>query len=150
MTTKIIAQNKKARHEYFIEDTMEAGIVLTGSEVKAVRENGMIIDGAFVANIKGAFMLLGSFIPKYSKASIENHEETRYRKLLLHKNESRKIIGKVKKAGYTMVPLKSYFNDRNILKLELAIAKGKAAPDKRQVLKERDWNREQSRLLKKR
>jgi SsrA-binding protein len=147
---KLVSQNKKARHEYFIEDTFESGIVLTGSEVKSVRENGMIIESAFVANIKGSLMLIGSFIPKYSKTSIDGHEESRYRKLLLHKSETRRILGKVKKPGYTMVALKTYFNSRNILKLELAIAKGKAAPDKRQVQKEKDWNREQSRLLKRR
>jgi len=147
---KLVAQNKKARHEYFIEETFESGIVLTGSEVKSVRENGMIINDAFVSNTKGGLMLLNSFIPKYSKATLDSHLETRYRKLLLHKSEIRKIIGKIKKSGHTMVPLRAYFNDRNVLKIEVAIAKGKAAPDKRETLKERDWQREQSRLLKKR
>jgi len=147
---KLVAQNKKARHDFFIEDSFEAGIILTGTEVKSIRKNGMNINDAFVSNIKGDLMLLSSHIPKYDKANINNHSETRYRKLLLHKREVNKIIGKIKKSGYTMVPLKCYFNDRNILKVEIAIAKGKDSADKRQTIKERDWKREKAQLLKKR
>ena len=94
-------------------------------------------------------MLIGSHIPKYSQANINNHSETRYRKLLLNKREINKIIGTIKKTGYTLIPLKAYFNSKNILKLEIAIAKGKDAVDKRQVIKERDWKKEKSQLLKK-
>ena len=147
--SKLIAQNKKARYQFFIEDIFEAGIILQGSEVKAVRENGMVINEAFVSNVKGDMMLIGSHIPKYSQANINNHSETRYRKLLLNKREINKIIGTIKKTGYTLIPLKAYFNSKNILKLEIAIAKGKDAVDKRQVIKERDWKKEKSQLLKK-
>lgn len=146
--TKLIAQNKKVRHEFFIEDTFEAGIVLEGSEVKSIRTNGMNINDAFVSNIKGEMMLLNSHIPKYEKARMQNHKENRYRKLLLHKSENNKIVGKIKKSGYTMVPLKAYFNSRNLVKLEIAIAKGKHNADKRQTIKDRDWKREKATLLK--
>lgn len=146
---KLVAQNKKARYQFFIEDTFEAGIMLTGSEVKSIRKNGMNITESFIANIKGDMMLLNSHITKYDKANINNHSENRYRKLLLHKREISKVIGKIKMSGYTMVPLKAYFNDRNILKLEIAVAKGKDNADKRQTIKERDWKREKSQMLKK-
>ncbi len=145
---KLIAQNKKARHEYFIEDSFEAGIVLLGSEVKSIRKNGMNINDSFVSTSKGEMMLMNSHIPKYEKATMQNHQENRYRKLLLHKSEMNKIVGKIKKSGYTMVPLRAYFNSRNLVKLEIAIAKGKHNADKRQTIKERDWNREKAQILK--
>ncbi|MCH9753275.1 MAG: SsrA-binding protein SmpB [Alphaproteobacteria bacterium] len=147
--SKLVAQNKKARYQFFIEDTFEAGIMLKGSEVKSIRKNGMNINESFVSNIKGDIMLLNSHIAKYEKANINNHEENRYRKLLLHKREISKVIGKIKMSGYTMVPLKAYFNERNILKMQIAIAKGKHSSDKRQTIKERDWKREKAQMLKK-
>lgn len=146
--TKLIAQNKKARYEYFIEDSFEAGIVLLGSEVKSIRKNGMNINDSFVGISKGEMMLMNAHIPKYEKATMQNHQENRYRKLLLHKSEMNKIVGKIKKSGYTMVPLRAYFNSRNLVKLEIAIAKGKHNADKRQTIKEREWNREKSKILK--
>jgi SsrA-binding protein len=116
---KLVSQNRKAHHQFFVEDSFEAGVILTGTEVKSIRENGIVINDAFVSNIMGCLTLLNSHIPKYAKATRDNHEETRYRKLLLHRRETNKIIGTIKKSGYTMVPLKAYFNDRNIFKLEI-------------------------------
>jgi SsrA-binding protein len=145
---KLIAQNKKARHEYFIEDSFEAGIVLLGTEVKSIRKNGININDSFVSISKGEMMLMNAHVPKYEKATMQNHQENRYRKLLLHKSEMNKIVGKIKKSGYTMVPLKAYFNSRNLIKLEIAIAKGKDNSDKRHTIKERDWNREKAHILK--
>jgi len=146
---KLVSQNKKARYQFFVEDSFEAGVILTGTEVKSIRDNGIVINDAFVANVKGCLTLLNSHIPKYTKANRDNHEENRYRKLLLHRRETNKIIGAIKKSGYTMVPLKAYFNDRNIFKLEIAIVRGKDSADKRQTIKERDWKREKAQLLKK-
>jgi SsrA-binding protein len=145
---KLITNNKKARHEYFIEDSFEAGIVLLGTEVKSIRKNGININDSFVSISKGEMMLMNSHVPRYEKATMQNHQENRYRKLLLHKREMNKIVGKIKKSGYTMVPLKAYFNSRNLIKLEIAIAKGKDNSDKRQTVKEREWKREKAHLLK--
>ena len=147
--SKIFATNRKATFEYNIEDKLEAGIVLKGSEVKSIRNRQININDSFVGLKKGELFLINAHISKYTKANIENHNETRYRKLLLHTNEINKIIGKLKISGYTLVPLKIYLNNRNKIKIEIALARGKKQHDKRLSIKERDWNREKSRLLKK-
>lgn len=145
---KTFATNRKANFEYILEDKLEAGIMLTGSEVKSVRDCKASINEAFVGARKGELFLINANISKYNKANIENHKETRYRKILLHKNEINKLLGKLKISGYTIIPLKLYLNNRNKIKLEVALARGKKQHDKRESIKERDWNREKSRLLK--
>jgi len=146
---KTIAKNRKAYFQYFIEDKLEAGLVLTGSEIKSIREGKVNIEDAFIAPLKDGMYLLNAHIAKYKQAGIYNHSENRRRKLLLHKNEANKIIGKIKKAGYTAIVLSLYFNNKNIVKAEIGVAKGKQNADKRQTIKERDWGREKARLLKK-
>lgn len=145
---KTIAFNKKAKFEYFIEDEFEAGIVLLGSEVKSLRAGKVNISDSFVGVIKGELFILNAHIGKYEKATIKNHDEKRYRKLLLHKNELNKILGKIKRSGYTAVVLKIYFNNNNRVKALIALAKGKKEKDKRQTIKEREWQREKGRILK--
>jgi SsrA-binding protein len=146
---KLIALNRKARFQYFIEDKFEAGIALQGSEIKSIRQGKANINDAFVSPIKGELYVLNSHIAKYKQANLLNHDEKRYRKLLLHKNEINKIIGKIQKLGFTAVVLRMYFNDKNKVKLEIGTAKGKKDTDKRQVIKEREWQREKNRVLKK-
>ena len=144
----IVAQNRKARHNYFIEDVFEAGIVLEGTEVKSLREGkASIIDShAFTEN--NQLFLLNCYIPEYEKANRFNHLPRRPRKLLLHRYEIRKLLGKIKIKGYTLVPLSIYFNKKNKAKIELGLAKGKAQHDKRATIKEREWNLEKGRILK--
>lgn len=144
----IFTTNRKARYEYQIEEKFEAGMALQGSEVKSIRARQITINEAFVGLKKGELFLINANISKYTKANIENHDEIRYRKLLLHKKEINKITGKLKISGYTVVPLKIYLNSRNKIKAEIALARGKKQHDKRAAIKERDWNREKSRLLK--
>lgn len=146
---KTIAKNRKAYFQYFIEDKLEAGLVLTGSEIKSIREGKVNIEDAFITPLKDGMYLLNAHIAKYKQAGIYNHSENRRRKLLLHKKEANKIIGKIKKAGYTAIVLSLYFNSKNIVKAEIGVAKGKQNADKRQTIKERDWGREKARLLKK-
>lgn len=145
---RIAAQNRKARHDYFIEDSLEAGIVLTGTEVKALRAGQGNITEAYAAERYGEIVLMNAYIPEYKSASIFNHETRRPRKLLLHKREMGRLIGKVQRDGMTLVPLKIYFNQRGIAKVQLGIARGKRKEDKREAEKKRDWDRERSRLLR--
>lgn len=147
--TKIFATNRKATFEYHLETKFEAGIALKGSEVKSIKEHQANINEAFIGLKKGELFLINAHISKYTKANIENHKETRYRKILLHKSEINKITGKLKNSGYTIIPLKLYLNDRNKIKIEIAIAHGKKQHDKRAAIKDRDWDREKARLLKK-
>lgn len=148
-TKKIIAQNKKARHEYFIEDTYESGILLQGTEVKSVREGKVSINESFASNIGDELFLFHSHITEYEKANkLFNHEAKRPRKLLLHKNQINKLLGKIKTKGYTLVPLSLYFNNKNKVKVELALAKGKHLYDKRASIKEREWKIEKARTLR--
>lgn len=148
-TKKIIAQNKKAYHEYFIEDIYESGILLQGTEVKSVREGKVSIAESFASNIGDELFLLHCHITEYEKANkLFNHEAKRPRKLLLHKNQVNKLLGKIKTKGYTLVPLSLYFNNKNKVKLELALAKGKHLYDKRASLKEREWKIEKARTLR--
>ena len=145
---KLIADNKRARHDYFIEDVVEAGIMLTGTEVKALREGKATIKEAYASPEKGAIWLINANIPEYSAGNRENHEPKRPRKLLLHAREIAKLAQAVERKGYTIAPLKLYFNDRGIAKLLIGLAKGKKSYDKRDVEKNRDWNREKSRLMR--
>jgi SsrA-binding protein len=144
---RFAAQNRKARHDYFIESTLEAGIQLTGTEVKSLREGRASIAEAYAAEKDGELYLLNAHIPEYS-ASRFNHEPRRARKLLVHKREKRKLLGAVSREGKTLVPLAIYFNKRGRAKLDLALARGKHKADKRAAIKERDWKREQGRLMR--
>ncbi len=146
---KIIAKNKRALFEYFIEERMEAGIVLTGSEVKSLRLKGANIDDSHAASSGSEMILYNAHISEYDKAHQFNHNTRRPRKLLLHKKEINKLIGKTRTKGYTVVALAMYFNGSNKVKLEIGLAKGKKLHDKRESIKERDWKREQGRLAKK-
>ena len=145
---KVIARNRKAAFNYFFEDKFEAGIVLKGSEVKALREGKVNIEDSHADYSGGNLMLFNSHIQEYDKASNFNHSTRRPRALLMHKQEVRKIVGKIKIKGYTLIVISMYFNEKNKVKLELAIAKGKKLHDKRETIKEKDWQRTQSRVMR--
>ena len=145
---KIVAENRRARHEYFVEEVLEAGLVLTGTEVKALREGKANIAESYASPEEGAIWLINANIPEYSAGNRENHEPKRRRKLLLHKREVERLAQAVERKGYTLTPLKLYFNERGMAKLELGLAQGKKLHDKRDTSKERDWNRQKQRLLR--
>jgi SsrA-binding protein len=147
--SKTVAQNRKARFNYFIEDTLEAGIVLTGTEVKSLRSGQSSINESY-ADVKGSeIFLVNAYIPEYTKAHGKlQHEVRRPRKLLLHKNQVNKLIGAIERKGTTIVPLSIYFNKRGIAKVNLGIATGKKQHDKRETMKKRDWQREKSRIMR--
>ena len=147
---KIVAENRKARFNYEIVDTYEAGLVLTGTEVKSLRDGKANIAESYASDEGGEIWLINSYLPEYLQANRFNHETRRRRKLLLSKREMHRLQNAVNREGMTLVPLKIYFNDRGRAKLELALAKGKKLHDKRESAKERDWNRQKSRLLKER
>ena len=145
---RIAAQNRKARHDYFIEDKFEAGIVLEGWEVKAIRDNRAQIKEAYVIIQRGEIYLLGCHIsPLGSSSTHVSPDNVRTRKLLLKGEEIVKLIGKVERAGYTLVPLDLHFK-KGLIKCEIGLAKGKKQYDKRAVEKEKDWNREKSRIMR--
>ncbi len=143
-----IAQNRKARHEYFIESTLEAGVMLTGSEVKSLRQGRCSIGEAYAHEKDGELYLRGMHISAYEAANRRNHEPLRPRKLLVHRRELAKLLDQVQRGGNTLVPLSIYFNERGIAKVELALARGKRKADKRQTEKKRDWARQKARLLR--
>ena len=146
---RIIAQNKRARYEYFIEAEYEAGIVLQGSEIKSLRTGKANIQDSYIEFDKNVeLFLINSYIAPYKLATIFNHEPTRKRKLLLTKREINKIIGKIKLKGFTCIPLVLYINNKNFAKIKIAIAKGKKLYDKREAIKERDFKREKAFLSK--
>ena len=145
---KIICLNRKARFNYFFEDFLEAGIVLKGSEIKSIRDGKINIADAYAVEKKGEIVLINSHIAPYKQASYSNHNSTDERKLLLNKREINKLIGKMQRDGFTIVPTKMYFKKGKV-KIELAIAKGKKQYDKRITKKNRDWNREKSRYIRK-
>ncbi len=147
-TKKLVAQNRRARHDYFIEDTLEAGLALTGSEVKSLRLGRGSIAEAYVAEKDGELYLHGSHIPEYEAAKHTNHPPRRLRKLLLHRREMNKMIGQIRREGYTVVPLELYFNERGLAKALLGLARGKRRVDKRETAKARDWQRQEARLLR--
>ncbi len=145
---KIVAENRRARFEYFIEQVFEAGIALTGTEVKSLRFGEGSIAESY-AEVKGEqVFLVNANIPEFSHGNRFNHEPKRPRKLLLHEREINKMHGAVARQGMTLVPLSVYFNSKGRAKVELALAKGKKDHDKRDTIKERDWKREQGRLLR--
>ncbi len=146
--SKTVAQNRKARHNYFIEDTVEAGLQLLGSEVKSLRGGRASIGEAFAVEKDGELFLINAHIPEYEAANRFNHAPKRPRKLLLRKREVERLRGRINREGMTVVPLSIYFNPRGIAKCQLGIAKGKRMIDKRETIKERDWQREQARLMR--
>lgn len=145
---KIAAQNRKARFEYFIEETYEAGIVLVGSEIKSIRNGKASIIDAHAGEINGELYLLNANIPEYTHATLFTHEPKRPRKLLLHKQEIKKLLGKIRTKGLTLVALSMYFSDKKRVKIELALARGKKLHDKRDTEKNRDWDREKGRMMR--
>ncbi|MAJ08525.1 MULTISPECIES: SsrA-binding protein SmpB [Ponticaulis] len=146
----LIAENRRARRDYEIEDTLEAGIVLVGSEVKSLRNGKANIAESYASIEDGGFYLINADIPIYTAANRFNHEPKRKRKLLVHGREIARIAQAIERQGRTAIPLKLYFNDRGIAKLEIGIAKGRKTVDKRHAVKERDWNRDKQRLMKER
>ncbi|WP_185983081.1 SsrA-binding protein SmpB [Aureimonas mangrovi] len=146
--SNVAAENRKARFNYEIVDTLEAGLVLTGTEVKSLREGRATIAESYATEEGGEIWLINSFVPEYLQANRFNHEPKRRRKILVHAAQRNRLAGAVQRDGMTLVPLKIYFNERGRAKLELAVARGKNAPDKRETLKERDWNRQKQRLMK--
>ena len=145
---KLIAENRRARFDYFIETTVEAGLSLTGTEVKSLRVGRANIAESYAAVEGREIVLINANIPEYGPANRFNHEPKRPRKLLLHRKEIDKLIGAVQRDGRTLAPLKLYFNDKGRVKLELALATGKKAHDKRATVAERDWKREQGRIMR--
>jgi SsrA-binding protein len=145
---RVAAQNRKARHNYFIDETYEAGIQLLGTEVKALRQGKGNIADAYAAEQNGELWLLNSHIQEYGSGGYMRHEEKRPRKLLLKKREIAKLIGATEREGFTLVPLAIVFNERGIAKVELGLGKGKKHHDKRASIKDRDWQRQKARLLK--
>lgn len=146
--SKLIAENRRARFDYFLESTFEAGLMLTGTEVKALRLGRANIAESYAATEGDEIVLVNAHIPEYGPANRFNHEPRRPRKLLLHRREIDKLLGAVRRDGRTLIPTKLYFNDKGLVKLELALAKGKKVHDKREVSAERDWKRQQGRLMR--
>ena len=147
-TQRFAAQNRKARHDFLIEDVFEAGMVLTGSEVKTLRLGRASINEAFAAEKDGEIYLYNAYFPEYEGANRFNHQPRRARKLLLKRREIGRLMGQTQRAGMTLVPLSIYFNERGRAKIEIGLARGKRKVDKRASEKERDWKREQARLLR--
>ncbi len=147
-TNQLVADNRKARHNYEFIDVLEAGLMLTGTEVKSLRNGQANIAESYATEENGEIWLINSYIPEYLEGNRNNHNPRRHRKLLLNKKEMSKLMIGVAREGMTIVPNKLYFNDRGIAKLQIALAKGRQAHDKRQVAKKRDWDREKSRLLR--
>ncbi|GHB36963.1 SsrA-binding protein [Pseudovibrio japonicus] len=147
---KVVAENRKARFNYEIEDVFEAGIELRGTEVKSLRQGKSNIAESYAAEYQGEMMVYNIYIPEYTQGNRFNHEPRRPRKLLMHRRELNKLFASVQKEGKTIVPLRIYFNEDGRAKMEVALARGKKAHDKRQTEKTRDWNREKQRLLKNR
>ncbi len=145
---RIVADNRKARYAYAIESTIEAGIVLTGSEVKALRTGKATIGESYAQAKDGEILLVNCYIPEYTMANRFNHEPRRVRKLLVRKTEARKLSVAVQREGMTLIPLCLYFNPKGIAKIELGVARGKKLHDKRQTEKARDWARDKGRLLR--
>lgn len=145
---KSVAENRKARFEYYIEETFEAGIALTGTEVKSLRFGEGSIAESYAEIKNGECWLVNSNVPEFSHGNRYNHVPKRPRKLLLHERELSRLQGSVERKGMTLVPLSIYFNGRGRAKVELALAKGKNAADKRQTIKDRDWKRDQARIMR--
>ena len=147
---KTVAENRRARYDYFIEDKFEAGLMLTGTEVKSLRAGEATIAESYAEVRDGAVWLVNANVPEFSHGNRFNHEPRRPRKLLLNAREIDKLNGAVERKGMTLVPLSIYFNGRGRAKVELALAKGKNSADKRQSTKDRDWQRDRARLMRER
>jgi SsrA-binding protein len=147
---KTVAENRRARFEYHIEDKLEAGIMLTGTEVKSLRFGEGSIAESYAEVKGGEVWLVNSNVPEFSHGNRHNHEPKRPRKLLLHEREIARLTGAVERKGMTLVPLSIYFNGRGRAKVELALARGKNLADKRQTVKDRDWKRDQARIMRER
>lgn len=146
---RVAANNRRARHDYFIEETVEAGLVLTGTEVKSLRAGRASITEAYAAEQRGELYLINAHIPEYNHApKAANHEPKRARKLLLRKREIARLMGSVQQKGKTLVPLSITFNRRGMAKVHLGLATGKHQHDKRQTMKDRDWDRQKARLMR--
>jgi SsrA-binding protein len=149
-TDRYAAQNRRARYDYLIEDKIEAGLVLHGTEVKVLRQGGASIAEAYADEAGGELFLVNANIPEYKAASHFSHEPRRPRKLLLHRKEMNRLLGAIRREGVTLVPLAIYFNDRGRAKVEIGLAHGKKKADKRQAERDRDWQRSRSRLMRSR
>ncbi|HWA01879.1 MAG TPA: SsrA-binding protein SmpB [Rhizomicrobium sp.] len=145
---KIVAENRKARFSYAIEDTLEAGLMLYGSEVKSLRGGRSTIAESYAYAKDGELFLVNAYIPEYTQASRFNHEPRRQRKLLVHKREADRLAAAIQREGMTLVPLRLYFNPRGVAKIELGVARGKKLHDKRETEKKRDWQRDKARLMR--
>ena len=145
---KVVALNKRARFDYFIEETIEAGIMLFGSEVKSLRQGKGSIVESYASDEEDELFLINAFIPEYNEASRFNHNPKRSRKLLVRRRELDRLLIAIRRKGMTLIPLSLYFNQRGIAKLELGLASGKKKSDKRDTEKERDWQREKGRLMR--
>ncbi len=145
---RVAAKNRKARYNYFIDETIEAGVMLTGTEVKSLREGRANIGEAYASAQGGELFLVNAHISEYSGGNRLNHEPLRPRKLLLRKREIERLVGAIQRRGVTLVPLEIYFNARGIAKVRLGVARGKRQYDKRATTKERDWQRQKGRLLR--
>lgn len=145
---KVIAENRRARFDYFIEETVEAGLTLSGTEVKSLRVGRANIAESYAAVEGREIVLVNADIPPYGHANRFNHEPRRPRKLLLHRRQIDRLIGAVQRDGRTLVPLRLYFNEQGRAKLEIALAKGKKVHDKREAVAERDWRRDRARLMR--
>ena len=149
LAQKYVSLNRRARHDYFITDTVEAGIILSGTEVKSLRTGQASIQESFAGPKDGSIFLLNAYIPEYKQAGTHlQHETRRPRQLLLHKKQIDKLLGAVKREGMTLVALGIYFNKRGIAKVEIGLAKGKQARDKREAIKDREWKRDKARVLR--
>ena len=147
ISTGRIAENRKARHEYEIEDRIEAGLILLGSEVKSLRTGRACIAESYGGEVSGRLLLCNANIPIYEPARV-NHEPKRPRELLVKARERNKLLGLIRREGMTLVPLSLYFNDKGLAKISLGLAKGRKKQDKRQAAKDRDWSRDKARLLR--
>jgi len=145
---KLVAENRKARFNYDIEETVEAGIVLTGSEVKSLRAGKANIAESYASNEGGELYLINANIAEYAGAARDGHAPTRPRKLLLHKREMARLLGAIQRQGMALVPLRLYFNARGIAKIQLGLGRGKKVYDKRETEKKRDWERQKGRLMR--
>jgi SsrA-binding protein len=147
-TDRFAALNRRARHDYLIEDTLEAGLVLHGTEVKSLRQGGASIAEAYADVQSGELFLVNANIPEYKASAHFNHQPRRPRKLLLHRKQVDRLLGAVRREGVTIVPLALYFNERGRAKVELGLARGKRKADRRQAERDRDWQRNKARLLR--
>lgn len=146
---RYVALNRRARHDYFIVDTVEAGIVLSGTEVKVLRLGQASIQESYASPENGSIYLVNAYIPEYQQAGVHlQHETHRPRLLLLHKREINKLMGAVKREGMTLIPIGIYFNRRGIAKVEIGLAKGKKQIDKRETIKQREWERDKARIMR--